>query len=201
MRSLAGVGTSLEWFVNNIWCQRETKAARKELYAGINQAVARSAPGANRLLFLPLSGGHLLSYEAGGGFMGLSLSHSREDMARAVMEGIAFELRWALEEVQNTGIEFTQLRMVGGAAESPIWPQIVADVTGLPVYLPNVKQAAGYGAAILAGVGASLIVDSETGFQALHGSETCLEPDSNNRELYTGLFDRYWKLFNFLRQW
>ena len=117
-------------------------------------------------------------------------------MARAVMEGITFELRWAMEEMQAKGIPVTEFRMVGGAAESEVWPQIVADVTGVSVALPAVRQAASRGAAILAGVGAGIFDGPEIGFAAFQGDETLVKPLPENRDPYATLFHRYqqcWK--------
>ena len=199
VRSLGGVGTSLEWLLDNVWGGGDAEGKRGDLYDSINQGAARSSPGANGLFFLPPTGGHASSIGTGrGGFVGLSLSHSRNDLARAVMEGVAFELRWALEEIQQAGVRVAEFKMVGGAAESPLWPQIVADVTGVPVALPTVKQAAGRGAAILAGVGAGLFSDPEAGFVAFRGQETRLEPASENRKPYDDLFRTYQDLYRLL---
>ncbi len=199
VRSLGGVGTSLEWLLDNVWEGREAEGKRGDLYDAVNRAAARSYPGADGLFFLPPAGGHASSIGAGqGGFVGLSLSHSRDDLARAVMEGVAFELRWALEEIQEDGVRVAEFKMVGGAAESPLWPQIVADVTGVPVALPTVKQAAGRGAAILAGVGAGLFPDPKVGFSAFRGQEIRLEPVSGNRKQYDDLFHAYRDLYQLL---
>jgi len=130
--------------------------------------------------------------------VGLSLSHSRDDMARAVMEGTAFELRWSVEEMRHVGVEVTGLKMVGGAARSSVWPQIVADITGFPVTLPAIKQAASRGAAILAGVGVGLFPDPEAGFVAFRGEETHLEPACANRVQYDGVFVTYQEVFGLL---
>jgi len=194
---LGGVGTSLEWLLDNVWGGKDAGERRERLYDAVNEGVARSSAGANGLLFYPLAGGHAATIGTGrGGFIGLSLSHSRDDMARAVMEGIAFELRWAVQEIREAGVEVAELRMVGGAAESSVWPQIVADITGVPVTLPTVKQAASRGAAILAGVGAGLFPDPEAGFVAFRGKETRLEPSAENRNLYDDSSARYQQIFD-----
>jgi sugar (pentulose or hexulose) kinase len=79
--------------------------------------------------------------------------------------------------------------MVGGAAESPAWPQIVADVTGVPVILPAIRQAASCGAAILAGVGAGVFSSVEAGLASFRGPETRLEP--SGKRLYDEQFADY----------
>jgi xylulokinase len=192
VRSLGGVGTSLEWFLDNVWRGDSSGAAREGLYDAVNAGAGRSPAGAKGLLFYPLAGGHGVGIGASrGGFAGLTLAHGRDDMARAVMEGIACELRWALEEICDAGIEVDELKMVGGASRSAVWPRIVADITGIPVAMPAVSQAAGFGAAILAGVGAGLFPDAEAGRFGSQGAETRLEPEPDACCCYDDLFARY----------
>jgi len=103
-----------------------------------------------------------------------------------------------VEETRKAGIKVTELEMVGGAAKSSVWPHIIADITGVPVTLPAVREAASRGAAILAGVGAGLFPDPEAGFVAFRGKETYLEPASENRNRYEDLFATYQELFHLL---
>ena len=128
---------------------------------------------------------------ARGGFLGLSLSSSRGDVGRAVMEGVAFELRWVLEEIRDAGLAIDEMRMVGGAAKSPVWPSIVADVTNTPVALPAVPEAASRGAAILAGVGAGVFADPDAGGMEWRGHETHVPPAIENRCTYDDAFGRF----------
>ncbi|MCD6286361.1 MAG: hypothetical protein J7M39_10670 [Anaerolineae bacterium] len=201
IRSLGGIGTSLEWLLSQLWRQDSARARegnRAHLYATLNEGAARVPPGANGLLFVPLSGGHV-GARTSGGFLNLMLSHAREDMARAVMEGITYELRWTIEEIQGTGVAVEQLTMVGGAAQSPIWPQIVADVTGVPVTVPAESQAAALGAAILAGVGAGCFPNAEAGFSAFKGAAggaaSNLAPDSDTHAIYDRQFADYRRIY------
>ena len=202
IRSLGGIGTSLEWLLNQVWRQ-DSARSRAHLYGTLNEGAARVPPGANGLLFVPLSGGHVAG-NTSGGFLNLALSHTREDMARAVMEGITCELRWAIEEIQGHSVEVKQLTMVGGAAQSPIWPQIVADVTGVPVTVPVERQAAALGAAILAGVGAGCFPDAAAGFAAFKdaakgsapGAASKLTPDADTHAIYNRQFADYQHLYH-----
>ena len=199
LRSMGGVGTSLEWLLDTAWGGKGAGDGRDDLYDAVNQAIAQTPPGAGGLFFFPLAGGHGLAFgRSGGGFLGLSLAHTRDDMARAVMEGIAYELRWVIQEMREAGLEVADLTMVGGAAESEVWPQIVADVVGVPVALPSSKQAAGRGAAILAGVGAGLFADPEAGFAAFGGQETRLASIQAHRALHDERFRTYQDLYEVL---
>jgi len=193
LRSLGAVGASMEWFIDNVW---QSKRNDKNVYNEINKGVIQSDVGSNRLFFIPLTGGHVRTPR--GTFSGLTLSHSPNDMARAVMEGITFELRWVIEEIRQAGIKAEQLKMVGGAAESPIWPQIVADITNIPVVLPEIKQAAGCGAAILAGFGCGIFSSLKEGYDSFRREQTNIIPNQNNVSQYNELFDSYKIIFNLL---
>jgi len=198
LRSLRGVGSSLEWLIDNVWGGLDAGPSRHELYAAVDEAAARSVAGAGGLLFVPISGGHTDAGADRGGFVGLTLAHGRADMARAVMEGIAFELRWALDEVRRGGLTAAELKMVGGAAASPVWPGIVAGVTGAAVAVSTVTEAACKGAAILAGVGAGLFADADSGYAAFRDAEDRLEGDQAERDEYDRQFDRYRRAYEMM---
>jgi xylulokinase len=83
------------------------------------------------------------------------------------------------------------LKMVGGAARSPVWPQIVADVTCLPVAMPAFSQAASWGAAILAGVAAGVYPDPEAALDSLPRPERRLDPNPDCMEIYARSFQQF----------
>jgi xylulokinase len=193
IRSLGGVGRSLEWLLDNFWNEHASDARRAALYNAVSDAAGRIAPGANGLFFIPLAGGHRAT-NSKGGWIHLTLAHTRADMARAVMEGVAFELRWAIQEIQRAGVQVSELIMVGGAAKSATWTRIVADVTGLPVILPAIKQAASLGAAILAGVGAGVFANPESGFAAMRGEQSRIAAVAETHARYGELYAAYHRL-------
>jgi len=189
LKSLGGVGACMEWFLRNLWEAAACRAPGSDLYDELNRCASGVPAGSKGLIFFPSSSGY--GRGSRGAFIGLSLSHSRDDMARAIMEGIAFELRWTMDDIREAGIAGDQLRMVGGAAASPVWPKIVADITHLPVALPSTTEAASCGAAILAGVGSEALPSTEAGYQILSGKEMLLEPDEKNAKRYDELFQIY----------
>jgi xylulokinase len=195
IRSLGGVGSSLEWLIDNTYGTGVTGSAaveREAAYRALNEVAATAPAGSDGLLFAPLAGGHAASFgPARGGFLNLSLNHGRGHLARAVMEGTAYELRWAVEETRAAGVEVSELTMVGGAAKSPLWPQIVSDVVEVPVAVPEMRDAAARGAAILAGVGAGLLDDVEAGFASWQGESDFLQPASADRATLDGAFAAY----------
>ncbi len=115
-------------------------------------AVAQSAPaGAHRLLFLPFLMGERGARGGGapGAFVGLTTEHRSADLIRAVLEGVAFELR-RLQQRRGTPLPTDVLTLKGGGAQNELWCQIVSGVLGIP-YRTTQRDAA-YGAAMTAGV-------------------------------------------------
>lgn len=194
MRAQGGVGASVEWLIDQIFAGSDKSIGRKQLYAAVNESVLSSPPGAGGVLFYPLSGGHTeLVFAGRGGFIGVNLKHTRADLARAVMEGVVFDLRWTLEEILAAGVCVDEMKMVGGGAGSSAWPQIVTDITGIPVVLPAIREAASWGAAILAGVGSGVFPDAAAGVSNT-GPERRLEPNGEHRQRYDELFGHYKRL-------
>jgi xylulokinase len=104
------------------------------------------------LLFHPYMNGVAMPHNwanATGNFHGVTLATMRGDYALAVMEGVAFQLRVFLETMESYG-EVDTLVLFGGGAKSPLWCQIIADVTGMEIHVPVTTEAAGAGAAMLA---------------------------------------------------
>jgi len=138
-------GVSLEWFRRS--CMRAD-------YDEMNATLAKRGP--NELIFLPyLVGTNAPEFDAdaNGVFWGLRQEHDAIDMAGAVMEGVSFVLRKNCEYIARNGMKPRAIIATGGGAKSPIWCQLQADITGLPVQIPAEKEAACLGAAIIAAVG------------------------------------------------
>ncbi len=136
-------GVSLEWF------RRLTNID----YDAMNRELAIRPK--NDLLFLPyLVGTNAPEFDADavGVFWGLRQEHDAIDMAGAVMEGVSFVLRKNCQHIEESGVTPTAILATGGGAKSPIWCQLQADITGIPVYIPAEKEAACLGAAMIASV-------------------------------------------------
>lgn len=151
MGSVNSAGASLKWWRNNFYPNDKD-------YEEINRDALLSAPGANRLIYLPYLNGEQsphFNLNCRGSFVGLAAIHTKADMTRAVMEGVTYALRDIMTGIRNTGIEPENVRMCGGGSKSPFWRQLMADIYDLPVALPNMnsENSAALGAAILAAVG------------------------------------------------
>src|SRR5436309_9157233 len=125
----------------------------------MSQGASHVSPGSEGLVFLPCMQGAMApewNGAARGTLFGLTLAHSRDHMTRAILEGSAFALRDILTAMRGAGLDVRRLTIVGGGAKGPLWRQIKADVTGLPVRVPQSVETTATGAAILAAVGAGL---------------------------------------------
>jgi xylulokinase len=120
-------------------------------------ALAASAPlGSGGLVFLPYLLGErspVWDADARGAFVGLTLATGRAELYRSVMEGVAFALRHNLEVAASAGAGVAELLAIGGATKSPVWMQLKADVTGLPLTVSANENATPLGAAMLAALG------------------------------------------------
>ncbi|MCA3802474.1 FGGY-family carbohydrate kinase, partial [Burkholderia sp.] len=131
--------------------------------------------------------------------VGLSLAHTRAHLYRAVLEGVAFALRHNIEAGRRGAVALDdRLIVVGGAAHSALWMQIIADVTGFPVWTIEQDVEAAMGAALLAGVGAGLVSDDD----AQGGWVTLVErarPDADRANAYDARFALYTTLYPALK--
>jgi xylulokinase len=174
-----------------------------DAYDLLSREAERVSPGAEGLVFLPCMQGAMApewNGAARGVFYGLTLAHSRAHMTRAILEGSAFALRDIVEAMSNAGLDVRRLTIVGGGAKGPLWRQIKADVTGLPVRVPTSVETTATGAAILAAVGAGLhstVGDAVKAFVEYEPDEH--RPDPERREAYDGAYRRYRDLYAALR--
>ena len=100
-------------------------------------------------VFLPFLTASNVDPRARGAFLGLNASHDRRHMARAVYEGVAFSHRWHLEKlIASRGGREGVIRLAGGAARSPVWTQMFADVTNMPVEAVTAAETGALGCAI-----------------------------------------------------
>src|SRR3954454_6571370 len=125
-------------------------------------AEARDVPeGADGIVFLPYLMGErspIWDGKASGAFCGLSLYHQRPHLYRAVLEGVAFALRHNMEAGAKGSVTLdARLIVVGGAAKSDLWMQIIADVVARPVFTIDEEVEAPMGAALLAAYGVGLV--------------------------------------------
>ena len=128
---------------------------------------------------------------ARGAILGLSLSHTRAHLARAILEACACLLRACLEPLAAHGLAAERVHSLGGAARSDLWLQIKADLLGLPVERPECQAAASLGAAMLAGVGTGQFASLEDAAAAWYRPAAVFGPDPAAQGAYAELYQRY----------
>ncbi len=168
-----------------------------DAYARFEAAAASVAPGSERLVFLPWLYGERAPVEDSklrGAFFNLSLGTTRRHMARAVLEGVAYNQRWLLPQVEKfIGRRIERLSIIGGGARSETWCQIMADVLDRPIVkIGNPLEANVRGAALLAAcaVGARKWSDPATDI----GDEVSYQPNAQHRAIYDELFGTFLEL-------
>ena len=182
-------GSSFRW-IRDTFCQDLTEREREtgeDAYVRMNELAARSVPGSHGIVFNPsLAGGSMLEPAPSicGGFAGLKLEHTRSDVIHAAMEGIALNLKVALDLLRSYVPIDRDMLIVGGGAKSPLWMQMFADIYDLPVIKTNIDQeAASLGAAALALKGAGLWSDYSA-IAFLHRQECRYEPEEEKACYY-----------------
>lgn len=189
-------GLCLDWFADNLVPASEKEAAETSggLYAKLNAEAADIEPGSKRLLFLPWMFGErapVTDTTVRGGFLNLSIQHDRGHMLRAIYEGVAYNLRWMIDEVGHRGFPLPELRAIGGGAKSDLWMQIIADVTGRKVEAvenPQEAGALGCALAVAAGLG---IFDRYSDIRKAVRVRRVFEPDPANRKEYDRLYQEF----------
>jgi xylulokinase len=147
-------GLSLRWFRDKLASGAHNE---EDAYERLTAEAARISPGSEGLLWTPYLMGERtphLDPNARAALVGLTASHARGHVIRAILEGIAFSLRDTLTILDEMHVPVESIRLGGGGARSPLWRQIQADVYGREVEILEAEEGAAYGAAILAGVGA-----------------------------------------------
>lgn len=187
--SLSSGGVCLDWMRKNIVLGPEGEPIS---YEEINSEIPKRRAGEDGLFFYPFSG-YTENRKAfsKGSFIGLDLSHDRFDIMRAIMEGVGFQIRWMMEYFKSKPSTAEGLKLAGGATRSKAWSQIVADITGYPIRIPEVADLACVGAAVLAGSGSGVFGSLSEGCKRLAVNENVLMPDPIAAEKYAAIFEEY----------
>jgi xylulokinase len=151
-------GLSLRWFRDTFGVAKNLAAAGdRDPYEFLSEEAATAPAGADGLLWAPYLMGERtphLDPNARGALAGITPSHHRGHIVRAILEGVAFSLKDSFSIFEEMKVPVKQIRLGGGGARSPLWRQIQADVYAHEVEIVEAEEGAAYGAAILAAVGA-----------------------------------------------
>jgi xylulokinase len=195
--TMQAAGGSYQWVRDQLGLPEKTSAASMGLsaYELLNLQVHKSPPGAKGLIFLPyLLGERSPRWDphARGGFVGLTMQHSRADMIRAALEGITLNLCVILDAFREQGARIDAMRVIGGGARGAAWRQIMADIYGMPVLRPALlEEATSLGAALAGGVGVGIFPDFGVAEKLVQIVESTA-PIAANQAVYA----RIYPLFN-----
>ena len=190
-------GLLLRWFRDTL-CQTEIIQAQANGDDPYNLILKDASPDPSPLLVLPHfagSGTPTFDTASKGAILGLTFATTKTDLAKALLEGLTFELRVNFDLLRSGGVQIDELRAIGGGARSTVWVQLKADVLGVPIAVPSITDAACWGAALLAGVGAGCYTDlAQTAEAALHFSGI-FTPEPSRRARYESRFVLYRDLY------
>jgi xylulokinase len=181
--------SAYSWARTIFWSGPDGLATFREM----DQAAASVEPGCQGLLFFPhLSGEYAPQWdpELRATFAGLTVQHQRRHLTRAVLEGVAFQIRAALEQIVAAGGHFDEIRLIGGGAASPLWGQIMADILSCPLVVPDESSAA-YGAGLLAGIAAGLLPQKPQELATIIQVARRLTPNPEVLPTYQKLYNIY----------
>jgi xylulokinase len=204
LAALASTGACLKWYRDQLGTAEveQSKKLKTSAYDLLTQQAAEARPGSNGVIFLPYMMGErspVWHTHARGVFFGLSLSTTKDDLIRAILEGTSMALCHNFEVARNAGINIEEIRSVGGGTRSALWNQIKADILGIPVLIPEASIGAPFGDAILAGMGLGYFGDVNQSLRDMIRIRDRYEPDMENHFTYREVFTIFRSIYESLR--
>lgn len=203
---LSSTGLSYKWVRNALGsCEKAlAQVTGEDAYDILNREATQAPVGSHGLIFLPyLDGDYTPNNDpnARGCYVGLNTTTNKADMVRAVLEGVGFSFLSSLEMIRALGGAPQKLVISGGIVKSSLWMQIVADITGMSVSIPNEEEGAPLGSALVAGIGCGLFRDYEDAVDRIVEIERDkYVPNPEAHERYLALFQVYNGLYAKLKE-
>lgn len=191
-----GAGLSLKWFREQFGVSHET--AGQNPYDALSSEAGQTPDGADGLLWAPYLMGERtphLDPKARAALVGLTASHTRAHVVRAILEGVAFSLRDSLEIFREMNVPIDKIRLAGGGARSEVWRQIQANIYGQEIETVEAEEGAAYGVALLAGVACGIWKTVDAACDAVVKVRERREPDVSTREVLEKQYSRYRALY------
>jgi len=189
-------GGNLRWYRDHFGAQAVATAATRQMraYQVLDEQAMQIAPGADGLIFLPCLMGAMAptwNESVRGTFLGFTLAHTHAHFTRAILEGSAYAIRDIVDQMKAMGLEAQEVRVMGGGAQSRLWNQIKADVTGVPVAVPQVTETTALGAAMLALVGVGAYAGLAEAAEQIVQIVERFEPQPSAQRLYAEYYNLY----------
>jgi len=188
-------GLSLRWFRDQFGARVGDQV---ESYDALLTEAAKAPPGCDGLLWAPYLMGERtphLDPTARGALVGLTASHTRGHVIRAILEGVAFSLRDTFTIFSEINVPVKTIRLGGGGARSGLWRQIQADIYGQPVETVEAEEGAAYGAAILAGVGAGAWPSVDAACTAVVRVASKISPNAEDSLMMQKAYEKYRRIY------
>lgn len=202
--SIFSAGNSFRW-VRDVICSellsQEKEGTIKDAYTIMNEMILQSPIGAKKLIFNPsMAGGSMFeeNKDIVAGYVGLTLGHTKNDLVRAAMEGITFNLKYAMDLLSQYRPGLSQMLLAGGGSKSPVWRQMFADIFDMEIIKTNIDQdAASLGAAALAAYGLGFI-DSYDVLDSIHKVDAVAVPDPDHKKTYARLYPLHREISHYM---
>ncbi len=185
-------GANYRWFRDQFSSQEMVQNVNA--YALLDEEAETIPPGSEGLIMLPcLMGAMTPTWNAiaRGTFMGFTLAHRHAHFSRAILEASAYAIRDITDQMLHMGLPLQEIRAVGGGARSPLWRQIKADVTGLPVSITDTTETTALGAGILALTGSGLIGSLDEAVNLTNHVIETRGPNPETRKIYEDYYQLY----------
>jgi xylulokinase len=200
-----GAGLSLQWFRNQLAQDAVRQGAERGVdpYEILMEQAGEAPAGSEGLFWLPYLMGERtphLDASARGGWVGLTASHSRAHLLRALIEGVSYSLKDCLEIVESLGSQVSVVRASGGGARSPLWRQVLAAVFEKPIATLQTQEGSAYGAALLAMAGTGQYGSVAEACRAAIHEKQRTEPDGAMAATYRRGYPTFQALYPALKK-
>ena len=201
MGATLSAGTALSWAAENVFMPRPAVDGAQAVVDmdELSRWAGDVAAGANGLFFAPYLNGErtpFMDSNARGCFIGLTVSHTRAHMARAIMEGVAYSLSESIEIFRELGLPINEVSCYAGGSRSRIWRQILADVFDAPVHWQQFADYSALGAAVVGARGLDVVIPVDD----FHGAANqILQPVPENSRTYRARRETFRKIYVQLR--
>ncbi|MBN2227987.1 MAG: xylulokinase [Candidatus Thorarchaeota archaeon] len=198
--SMFTTGSALRWFRDNLGSEElaiadETGADPYDVITDCAKDVPAGSEGVIHIPHFVGAGAPNWNPHARGIFAGLALGHTRAHLMRAILEGVAYEIRTNIDVMRELGIPVKQVRVTGGAARSETWMQIQADILRIPVVRTQMEEATAVGAAILAFKGVNVFKSVAKAAEEMVKTRPPLEPRAETLQVYKKGFETFKGLY------
>lgn len=193
-------GALIQWCVETL--AKKEKELAKEQGISVNELLEGSVDELTGMLVLPHFAGAATPYMDTGSkgvIAGLTAGSTVNDIYRACMEGVVYEMMLNMEYLEDSGIHFQMLHATGGGAKSSVWMQMKADMLGIPITALKTVNAGTVGSAMLTGIVTGCFKNLEDAAAHMVEKTTVYYPRKDKHERYAEIYKRYRKLYQAVR--